>query len=344
MKLKKNNFLWSFHYFRAFAILNIVMIHTWHFPSKSSYTFGANLVDDTRDMLFHGSTIYFLFISGFLFHYLRNRFQLKKYYLGKFKNVVIPYVFISIFLILAEDFTGSKANLPLLDYLYIIPKKLVYGTASFQFWYIPFIVLVFLISPLFLKIDKKYFNKCVLFLSILPILGTRTTVYITFWQFMYFLPSYLLGMYTSMNFNLMMNIMKKYFAILCFIALVTSVVLMFIDKELVYYNLFSPREALVYLQKISITFIILHVSKNINFNKFPLLNIIANCSFALYFTHVIFDRHLKKIYLTIDSYTTDFLKIPLSLFYVLVLIFINVLFCVIVKRILGKNSRYIIGY
>ena len=344
MNLEKSKFLWSFHYFRAFAILNIILIHTWRLPKNSSYVYGINLVDNTRDMLFHGSTIYFLFISGFLFHYLSYRFTIRSYYLGKFKNVVVPYIIISVFLIFAEDFTGSKANIPLLNYLYIIPEKLIKGTASFQFWYIPFIIIVFLISPIFLKIKSKTFTKYIPLLFLLPILGTRTTVYITFWQFAYFLPPYLLGIYTSMNFDFVMNLVKKYISVLCLVAIITSIFLLFVEKYAVYYNLLSPRESLVYLQKVSITFIILHLSREINENRYPFLNTIANCSFALYFTHVIFDRHLKKIYYLVDSYTNNFFKIPLSLFYVLVLVLVSVLFCIIVKRILGKNSRFFIGY
>ena len=205
MVLAKNQFLWSFHYFRAFAILNIILVHTWYLPPKSSYSFGTNFVNATRDLLFHGSTIYFLFISGFLFHYLSSRFNLHRYYLGKIKNVVIPYVFISVFLIFAEDFIGSKANIPFVKYLSIIPVKLINGTASFQFWYIPFIIIVFLLSPIFLAIDKKNYNKYFPFLFLLPILGTRTQVYITIWQFIYFLPVYMIGIYTSMNFEFVMN-------------------------------------------------------------------------------------------------------------------------------------------
>lgn len=344
MTALKNKFLWPFHYFRAFAILNIIFIHTWYFPPNSQYFFGSNLVDTLRDMLFHGSTIYFLFISGFLFHYLSYRFQRGPYYLSKLKNVVTPYIIISVFIIFAEDFIGAKANIPFVDYLYIVPDKLVHGTASFQFWYIPFIIIVFLLSPLFLAINKKYFNKYAPILFLLPLLGTRTEVYITFWQFVYFLPVYLIGIYTSMNYDFVMDRIKSHFKALTLLGLVVSIALLFINYDTLYYNLFSPRESLVYIQKISVTFIILHLSRGIGSNRFPILSIIADCSFALYFIHIIFNRHLKKIYFLLDTYTIDSLKIPLSLLYVSVLILVTVLFCVVIKRIMGKYSRYIIGY
>ncbi|MDC6366867.1 MULTISPECIES: acyltransferase family protein [Flavobacteriaceae] len=344
MTREKRQFLWSFHYFRAFAILNIVFIHTWRFSSKTDYLVDANFVNAVRDMLFHGSTIYFLFISGFLFHYLSHKFQIRKYYLSKFKNVVVPYVFISVFLIFSEDFTGAKANVDLMDYLYIIPEKLIRGTASFQFWYIPFILIVFLLSPIFLAIKEKTFLKVVPWLFLLPILGTRTTVDITIGQFVYFLPTYLVGMYTSMNFEYVMQMVKKRFWLLTVIAVATSFALLWVDHEKVYLGFTNPRESLVYLQKIAITFIILHLSRNIQENKFPSFSIVADCSFALYFTHVIFDRHLKKVYYLVDDFFPHVLQVPASIVYVILLITVNVLFCLAVKKVLGEKSRYFIGY
>ncbi|WP_298488387.1 acyltransferase [uncultured Maribacter sp.] len=342
--MTKKKFLWSFHYFRAFAILNIILIHTWRFPPNSSYELGSNFVDTTRDMLFHGSTIYFLFISGFLFHYLSKKFSTYTYYLGKFKNVVLPYLFISICFILMEDFIGVKTSLSFNEYLLRLVDKLIKGTASFQFWYIPFIILVFLISPFFLKIKKESFIKYIPILFLLPILGTRTSISITFWQFVYFLPAYLIGMYSSINYDYFIGLIKQYKNYIYATAIVSSIILLYVNHDLNYYNLFSPRESLVYIQKMSITFIFLNIFKNISSNKVPFLNLIANCSFALYFTHAFVDRHLKKIYFIADTYTVELLKIPLSIVYVLLLIFVNVLLCFIAKKILGKKSRYLLGY
>ncbi len=295
-------------------------------------------------MLFHGSTIYFLFISGFLFHYLSHRFEIRNYYLSKFKNVVLPYIFISVFLIFAEDFTGVRANINLKDYLHIIPGKLIRGTASFQFWYIPFIIIVFLLSPLFLKIRKENFIKYVPLLFVLPILGTRTQVYITFWQFVYFLPVYLFGMYTSIHFDVVMDRARKWFWPLVSIAAVTSVILLFVDHEKTYLSLFNPRESLVYIQKMSLTFIILHLMREVKSDRWPVIGIIADCSFALYFTHAIFDRHLKRLYYAVDDFVPGFLQIPASVLYVFLLIAVNVLFCLAVKKVFGRRSRYLIGY
>ncbi|WP_318308106.1 acyltransferase family protein [Flagellimonas crocea] len=342
--ITKKPFLWSFHYFRAFAILNIIFIHTWRFPPKTEYTGSSSFVDATRDMLFHGSTIYFLFISGFLFHYLSTKFNIRGYYVSKIKNVVAPYVFISIFLIFAEDFTGARANLPWSEYFFKIPRQLINGTASFQFWYIPFIILVFAISPLFLRLKERDFVRLAPWIFVLPILGTRTQVYITLGQFMYFLPVYLWGIYVSMRYAQVMETVKRYKLPLLLTAVATSVILLFVNHEYQYLGIFSPRESLVYLQKMSITFLILYISRNIQNNKYWILDIIAKISFALYFLHVIFDRHLKKIYFVVADFTPQALQVPVSIVYVLFLLTVNTLFCLLVKKILGNRSRYFIGY
>lgn len=340
----KKPFLWSFHYFRTFAIINIIFIHTWRFPPNSKFIQSSSFVDATRDMLFHGSTIYFLFISGFLFHYLSTNFNIRGYYTSKIKNVITPYVFISIFLIFAEDFTGQKANLPWFEYVFKIPQQLINGTASFQFWYIPFIILVFAISPLFLQLKEKDFVRFAPWIFVLPILGTRTQIYITLGQFIYFLPVYLWGIYVSMRYIHVMKKVKRYRISLLLIAVSTSVILLFVDHEYQYLGTFSPRESLVYLQKMSITFLILNLSQNIHHNKYWVLDILAKISFALYFLHVIFDRHLKKIYFVVADFTPQALQIPVSIVYVLFLLMVNMLFCLILKKTLGNRSRYFIGY
>jgi len=84
----KKPFLKHIHYFRAFAIINIVIVHTWHSPS--SFSAASSAVDIIRKVLFHSSTIYFVFISGFLFYYLSQKFDIAKYYKSKLFNISIP--------------------------------------------------------------------------------------------------------------------------------------------------------------------------------------------------------------------------------------------------------------
>ena len=87
----EKTFLWSMHYFRAFAIINIVIVHLWRIPIETNEEIGIQEI--IREVLFHNSTIYFIFISGFLFIYLKNKFQLDKFYINKLRFIISPYLF-----------------------------------------------------------------------------------------------------------------------------------------------------------------------------------------------------------------------------------------------------------
>jgi peptidoglycan/LPS O-acetylase OafA/YrhL len=88
------------HAFRGFAILNIVAAHCWTIliivathgnDSKEFLPLYA-----TSETLFHNATIYFAVISGLLFSLVLKKYSWKKFYLGKVKNVLVPYIFFSI--------------------------------------------------------------------------------------------------------------------------------------------------------------------------------------------------------------------------------------------------------
>ena len=93
---EKPKYLKHIQYFRAFAIINIVFIHTWEFPSDCRHNASFYLLNTIRELVFHDSTIYFLFISGFLFQYLSPKFELLKYYKSKLHYVIFPYIFMTL--------------------------------------------------------------------------------------------------------------------------------------------------------------------------------------------------------------------------------------------------------
>jgi len=55
-------------------------------------------------------------------------------------------------------------------------KYLLLGRAQVPYWYIPFRALVFLISPLLARISRRTLGWIVLLSSMVPLLGSRTTI------------------------------------------------------------------------------------------------------------------------------------------------------------------------
>lgn len=223
---KKRKFLYDMHYFRAFAIVNILFAHTWKIPPSISNEYKT--LNVLSEVLFHDSTIYFIFISGFLFHYLSFNFSIAKYYKSKIFNVITPYIVVSTFVfilkaVLASDMFHLNLSVDLSFSGYL--TTIIYGRAQIPFWYIPFISGVFLVSPILLKIKKAHFICFVSVLMLLPLAGTRTGIEISIGQYIYFFPMYCFGMLCSNHYEYFLHISDKFKTFFVSIALLTSIMI-----------------------------------------------------------------------------------------------------------------------
>ena len=96
--MEKPGFDFGMHYFRAFAIFSVMAVHMWITPPVEGHEELSRFLDMLRGVLFHSSTLYFIFISGYLFHFLSQKgFATLIYYRKKINNVIIPYLFLSVF-------------------------------------------------------------------------------------------------------------------------------------------------------------------------------------------------------------------------------------------------------
>ena len=341
---EKGILLTNIHIFRAFAIFNVMMVHLWasgmHSPPFGIQLGMANLC---RAIFFGNSTIYFIFISGFLFEYLSKNFQINKYYEKKIKYVVAPYIVISLVMTITPMIKESLFDGQIFSFIAFLTKycsNIIYGRASFQFWYIPFIIIVFLISPLLLKVPSKYDKIIIVLSALLPLIGTRTATKITLYQFVYFVPLYILGFYTS-KYYLYVDRIKNYKSIFLIISIIVTIILFSIYQHNITAGSFSLNESVFYIQKISLTIYLIFKLKEVDLNNS--FNLIANYSFALFFLHMCFAKYtLHPILQLIDDYLRNFsfiLSLLVAFFYILLTIFI----IGFLRKIFGSYSRYIIG-
>lgn len=112
--------------------------------------------------LMTGGTTFFVFISGFFFHHVfYQKFQYKQFILKKVSNVLLPYTLLTIAGIVcfvfylghpphADTFITNQLNN---WHQYIRLGILYWGTGSIldAYWYMPFIMIIFALSPLFIK-------------------------------------------------------------------------------------------------------------------------------------------------------------------------------------------------
>ncbi|MCB1735303.1 MAG: acyltransferase [Gammaproteobacteria bacterium] len=155
-------YLNSFNHFRALAIAVIVASHTiwtcgWQFDSVAE-RFALNLVSG-------GSTL-FVFISGFLYHHIfyRRSTPYAQFMRDKLRNVLTPYLVLSIptlwiflmfprWAVRAPIFADPDGGL-IGTYLVPFLMDLLTGYTTHAYWYIPFVLLLFGLSPVFDRVIR----------------------------------------------------------------------------------------------------------------------------------------------------------------------------------------------
>ncbi|MBQ3690133.1 MAG: acyltransferase [Bacteroidales bacterium] len=150
----------EFDYFRGIGIFVVVMWHMLMLLGEHEFVmYGYSRFDKLFALTFNSSTAFFVFMSGFMFFwiYYRRGFQFGAFLKGKFRNLFRPYFLIAtIFSVLhiiygtytgriADWHSGVENNLE---------RFLAVTWTYWSFWYMPFITVVFIMSPVYLRFIK----------------------------------------------------------------------------------------------------------------------------------------------------------------------------------------------
>lgn len=332
----KRPFLNYIHNFRAIAILLIVAIHCY-----SILTPGA------EPILIRRGTLLFMFISGFLFHYLSDRFEKKAYWKKKLKYVIRPYLVISTPIILARVAASSHSSdmlslFPGFEQLPVflqVPLYYITGLHLVPLWFIPMLCFYYILAPVFVALDKdgKIYYLLPLLLCLSLLVTRATEVYKMHLAFIHYLSVYLLGMFVSKNRDKALQATDNLWAVLAAaVAAVACVSLLFKQKEIPFFEQF------LFLQKLILCWGLIYGLWK--FDKYvpKQLSKFSDMSFGIFFVH-----YYLLFLLTTASYkgyihlTTSFLSF--FLIFVADLAFsISVLF--LIKKAFGDRSRSLIGY
>ncbi len=343
--MAKREFDFGMHYFRAFAILSVMAVHMWIAPPVEGHEELSRFLDMLRGVLFHSSTLYFIFISGYLFHFLsQNGFRTLTYYRKKLSNVIVPYLFLSVFFtIYAFIWNAYTGEIPrfarLASGFGTFFEALLYGNVVPTYWYIPFIATVFVISPPLLRLDKRRFGLLTLFSAWIPLLIPRTELTDFFHNYAFFFPLYLIGIFFSMHREAALAFIAERLTLFAAFAAAFTLVLA-ADR---YSPLLPNDEAAYYLQKLCIGACVIHGFERIRHVRVAALDLIARYSFALYFLHdFILFSFQGPLFRAFGHVLPD------SLFLVSLLAFgcevgLCLLLGVSVKKVFGARSRYLIG-
>ncbi|MEM8828059.1 MAG: acyltransferase [Cyanobacteria bacterium P01_G01_bin.19] len=354
-------FLNSINYFRGLAIVAIVFGHSYGLSNIDVDT----VFDRTFFSLIKHGSVYFIFISGFLFHHIyfvkkANSFKYPTFIKKKISYVFVPYLLISIVPIIFRVFylenrhyvADWATNNDLLSLLwYVLTGKIFVG-----YWYVPTGMILFLLSPLIIKlIESKYCLPTIIFLLGVALIIHRPVDNLNpIHSTIYFLPTYILGCYASKNRNHIYSYMKSKTVVFSVIAI--SLAFM---QALFWENPGSAKQDFVLLssnfdvwsvnkidiiliQKIVICFLLmslLYYCKKIDIKA---LEWLAQRSFAIYFIHPILMSIGRWVVVKNNlSYEGNYL-IWFGVGSYLLLG--SMAIAQIIKILFKKNSRYLIGW
>lgn len=348
--------LHSFDYFRGLAIVFIVAGHSY--GPWVAHSFFEKIVAS----LISGGTTFFVFISGFFFHHIfYPKFRYKSFIIKKAANVLLPYsilsvaAFICLVLFLndppfAEVFITDHKPESGLQYLKLFTQYWWTGSLLTAYWYVPFIMIIFALSPVFIKqIELPIKSQLGLFFMLLCLatliqrpMHNLSPIH----SVIYFCPVYMLGIVCSIQ----KERLFKFLAGKTFV-LGSAVVLMSVVQLLIYGNdgnfnkdaifSFNGIDTMI-LQKILMCFFLLAILQQLENKEIFFLKHLASTSFAIYFLHP------WALYFLYKSSFIDHVRFLPGFLIFLLTVTLVITVCLataaLFKWLLGEKSRFVIGW
>ena len=345
-------FLTSFAYYRGIAIVLIVIGHCY---GLSGWTF-ASYPERVRANILTGSTVLFVFISGFLFHQVfYPGFDFRRFLTKKLRRVATPYLLWSTLALvlnrlthtpLPDRFVGPG---PSLWDQWFRPAllSLVTGGHFTAYWYLPFILVLFVAAPLAVRfIDLPRRTQIVVTGALLlcAVVVQRPIDNILVGQsVVFFLPVYLFGMLCSLEKTRLYDWFSDKTLLLG-----SGVVGLSMVQSLVYAGAGSYHKApfvwnfldINLFQKLLLCLLGMVVLHRYEHRKIPLLSALASASFAIYFLHgwVIWGLSLLRPWLPAAG-GLQFLPLTAA-----VVLLCSYALALLIKKLFPKHSSLFIGW
>ncbi|WP_394128798.1 acyltransferase [Shewanella maritima] len=347
----KKAFLNSINHFRGIAIIFIVMAHCYRPAGWQVET----LADKAWFNLMMNGTVFFVFISGFLFHHVfSHRLDYRKYMTNKTKFVFLPYLLLSIPWIVWHITAGTTPQMHL-NYtelthpMSIANWYVITGRTLTAYWYIPMGMMLFALAPWVMHLLKKQ----QLLLIAIPLFIAAMIIHRplanlnAIQSLVYFLPVYLFGVWSSENKNKLFPFINKYWLAM----LVTAIALAIIQAH--YFGAGTLNKAafeltvpdLMLPQKMLLALVILAILNKFEHVQIKPLQKLADVSFAIYFIHPWITTPWWMIFDSPDLLHMDNQGNLIStLLVTFVVIAISYVIAITIKRLMNKRSRYLIGW
>jgi peptidoglycan/LPS O-acetylase OafA/YrhL len=277
----------EFDYLRGIAILVIILGHAVVNVDRTLPLALLNLIA--------GGSALFVFISGFFFHSVfYRRFDYVGFMRKKVQNVFYPFLVISLVALLPMVLAWlAKPGMTVAKFFENIYWQVNDGYILYPHWYIPFIMTLFALSPLYLLFIRASLAARIILLlefALMAMLVHRPLGNANVLQsLIYFTPYYLAGILYSMHFAVLNRHHRLIFALS-----LLGVSLFVVLQTLVFPHLANYHKAaltfdgvdLMFWQKMCLCFVLLEFASWLTTRpENTMLLQISAASFALYFIH-----------------------------------------------------------
>jgi hypothetical protein len=292
-------------------------------------------------IVFSNGAFFFVFIAGFVFQHLLYKFDYKKYLVSRFMLVVLPYLLVSIPAVVAWTFLFQKSgygiphDLNLEPWWYRAGFYYLTGQHMAPLWFIPMIIMFYLLSPLFRIIDRFP----IIYLSI-PLLMVVSYYYprtwSPWWQFVHFFPVYIIGMWASRYKEQLLGRVYQYRYLVFF------AYLGFVGYEFLVMH--SVQSFFNYMNKFCLSFLLIALLAHYSDRPFKWLFWFAVINFSVFFLHTYANAGLKIIFTGGPAQSIPIVgNFAYQLVYFSVVVGISIIGALVVKKITGRYSKYLIG-
>lgn len=340
-----NRFLHSIHWFRGLAITFIVLIHINRRSLEYFFDF------DYLGVIVGNSTFFFVFISGYLFWHLKDKYKYSNFLKVKLKNVISPYVIISLLTMILIGVVNNYKQLPWIVNFHnvfeqngILWHLLTGRSIVIPFWFLPVITIFFITSKLIKEISESSWFYVIFIISILYSFSSKRPTNIDYLypilMYVHFFGIYLFGIACKKNEQLIINNSK----VIALVSLPLYILMIWFKSNKIVVAIYLTDSFINFDQLMLFFAVLFYFSVFIQLEKrkfkFKLLELIAKYSFGIFFLHWYFIFIFSYIF-----YPFAFLQ-NFGLEYILIFVLsvsCSILSCKIIKYITGEKSRYFIG-
>ncbi|MDK3018952.1 acyltransferase family protein [Pseudodonghicola flavimaris] len=339
-------YLTSIARFRAIAILLIVAGHGFPLAAIAP----QDLISGTLANLITGGTTLFVCISGYMFHHVfAHRFAFRRFITAKLRTILLPYLALCVpitcyFVIRNPEFaseTLGQSAAPLQ-----IGKVIVTGALFQAYWFAPFILCMFLMSPLhlrFLGLAPQPQALIIIAGLIAAVLVHRPVANLNPLQsLIYFTPAYLCGLCASRYRAALLRRLREQETALLAAALLLALVQTGLGQQ---GNLHSAALSwsgidLMLPQKLLLSLAIFALLERGTGPRLDRLRPVSETSFSIFFLHPVALILIEKAG---TQHPTGLAWINL-LWITAQAVGFSMALALSARRLLGRRSRFLLGY